>query len=198
MKRLILVLVLAGITQANYPKPAFTVNAHHFDRLHVPVRFDIVLLSDVLLDENDVELFYYRIRPIYPFGFDHLLVNNWENKQFCGLWGTFLYGTSGGCGGHVDLPFHFRAGTIAYVEIDPERYDKAVVLQLVLHLPDIGYEEVVSELTVDTYYNYTGGVCGDGLHPYPLGDLTRDCRVNLDDLAIIASNWLACTFDCDL
>lgn len=42
------------------------------------------------------------------------------------------------------------------------------------------------------------GVCGDGLHPYPPGDLTRDCRVNLDDLAIIASNWLACTFGCEL
>ncbi len=42
------------------------------------------------------------------------------------------------------------------------------------------------------------GVCGDDLHPYPVGDLTKDCRVNLADLVIIASNWLACTFDCDV
>lgn len=40
--------------------------------------------------------------------------------------------------------------------------------------------------------------CGDSNHLYPLGDLNRDCRVNLTDLAIIVSNWLSCTHpDCD-
>lgn len=40
-------------------------------------------------------------------------------------------------------------------------------------------------------------VCGDELHPYPPGDLTKDCKVNFDDVVIIAMNWLACTFGCD-
>jgi len=30
-------------------------------------------------------------------------------------------------------------------------------------------------------------------HPYPLGDLNKDCRVNLADLAILANNWLNST-----
>ena len=32
--------------------------------------------------------------------------------------------------------------------------------------------------------------CGDPNHPYPIGDLNHDCRVNLLDLAILASHWL--------
>jgi len=35
--------------------------------------------------------------------------------------------------------------------------------------------------------------CGDPDHPYPVGDLNHDCRVNLLDLAILAGNWLAGT-----
>ena len=35
--------------------------------------------------------------------------------------------------------------------------------------------------------------CGDPNHPYPVGDLNQDCRVNLLDLAILASHWLECT-----
>ncbi len=37
------------------------------------------------------------------------------------------------------------------------------------------------------------GCCGDAEHPYPVGDLNHDCRVNLLDLAIMASHWLECT-----
>jgi len=32
--------------------------------------------------------------------------------------------------------------------------------------------------------------CGDVNHPYPVGDLNRDCRVDLVDLAIFCSHWL--------
>jgi len=32
--------------------------------------------------------------------------------------------------------------------------------------------------------------CGDPNHPYPVGDLNQDCRVDLLDLAILASHWL--------
>jgi hypothetical protein len=59
-----------------------------------------------------------------------------------------------------------------------------------------GYE------TVDIFLNEIAGTmlvtagkpqCGDANHPYPSGDLNGDCRVNLADLAIIASNWMVCT-----
>jgi hypothetical protein len=32
--------------------------------------------------------------------------------------------------------------------------------------------------------------CGDYKHPYPVGDLNQDCRVNFIDFAILAQNWL--------
>jgi len=36
-------------------------------------------------------------------------------------------------------------------------------------------------------------VCGDADHPYPVGDLNHDCRVDFLDLAILAEHWLECT-----
>ena len=36
-------------------------------------------------------------------------------------------------------------------------------------------------------------VCGDPGHPYPVGDMTLDCHVDLADFAKIAENWLDCT-----
>jgi len=35
--------------------------------------------------------------------------------------------------------------------------------------------------------------CGDAAHPYPIGDLNLDCRVNYLDVAILALHWLECT-----
>ena len=32
--------------------------------------------------------------------------------------------------------------------------------------------------------------CGDYAHPYPTGDLTGDCEVNFEDLAMLVANWL--------
>jgi hypothetical protein len=32
--------------------------------------------------------------------------------------------------------------------------------------------------------------CGDYKHPYPAGDLNKDCRVNFFDFAILAQDWL--------
>jgi len=41
-------------------------------------------------------------------------------------------------------------------------------------------------------------LCGDLLHPYPVGDLNNDCRVDLFDVAILLSHWLECTDpECD-
>lgn len=38
--------------------------------------------------------------------------------------------------------------------------------------------------------------CGDYKHPFPLGDINRDCRVDLADFAVLAENWTACTWKC--
>lgn len=35
--------------------------------------------------------------------------------------------------------------------------------------------------------------CGDLDHPYPPGDANQDCYVNLEDLSLMALNWLTCT-----
>ena len=35
--------------------------------------------------------------------------------------------------------------------------------------------------------------CGDEEHPYPVGDINQDCRVNFEDFAELAINWLVCT-----
>ncbi len=45
----------------------------------------------------------------------------------------------------------------------------------------------------ETIIGYAVPQCGDPEHPYPLGDLNQDCRVNLLDLAILALHWLECT-----
>lgn len=36
-------------------------------------------------------------------------------------------------------------------------------------------------------------VCGDAQHPYPTGDMTSDCHVDMADFAKLAENWLDCT-----
>jgi hypothetical protein len=40
--------------------------------------------------------------------------------------------------------------------------------------------------------------CGDECHPYPSGDISRDCKVDFLDIAMVASSWLECTRpECD-
>jgi hypothetical protein len=38
--------------------------------------------------------------------------------------------------------------------------------------------------------------CGDYKHPYPQGDLNKDCRVDMADFAIFSGHWFECTWDC--
>lgn len=40
-------------------------------------------------------------------------------------------------------------------------------------------------------------VCGDPTYPFPAGDITKDCRVDMWDLAILAGSWLDCTYKCE-
>ncbi len=35
--------------------------------------------------------------------------------------------------------------------------------------------------------------CGDTLHPYPDGDVTGDCEVDLEDVNKLSTSWLECT-----
>ncbi len=60
--------------------------------------------------------------------------------------------------------------------------------------PDMGMttDGIVGE-TIIGYTVQPPPQCGDSEHPYPLGDLNQDCRVNLLDLAILALHWLECT-----
>lgn len=199
MKRLAILLFLAGLVVADYPKPTFTVNAYHFDRLHVAHEFEVVLPLDILLSEQDKELFYIDLRH-NDSGWIWRASRHLTSNQFCARTAfdpLYARPPATACGSQVELPHQFYAEVIATVSITPTKYDEVDIFQLVLVLPDIGYEEVLSELTVDSYYNYTGGMCGDGLHPYPIGDINKDCIVNLADLAIIALNWMKCTFDCE-
>jgi hypothetical protein len=51
-------------------------------------------------------------------------------------------------------------------------------------------------ITELVYYPYIP-TCGDYLHPYPIADLSHDCRVNFIDVALLATHWLECTHpDC--
>jgi len=45
----------------------------------------------------------------------------------------------------------------------------------------------------ETMIAYALPQCGDPEHPYPVGDLNGDCRVNFLDLAKLTLHWLECT-----
>ncbi len=97
--------------------------------------------------------------------------------QLCSLYGQ----SAGGTGfdiGQFNLPLDPATGRkwIQYVRIDNPRDSGAT--------PEI---DAVSDVAA----------CGDWKHPFPTGDLTHDCRVNLEDFAIIANNWLVCTWKCE-
>lgn len=39
----------------------------------------------------------------------------------------------------------------------------------------------------------SGPTCGDPEHPYPVGDLNKDCRVDIADLELLIDHWMECT-----
>lgn len=39
--------------------------------------------------------------------------------------------------------------------------------------------------------------CGDWKHPFPVGDINKDCSVDLIDFSMLASSWLDCSWDCN-
>ena len=40
---------------------------------------------------------------------------------------------------------------------------------------------------------YFAPACGDFEHPYPVGDFSEDCYVNMEDVTLFAQYWLNCT-----
>ena len=38
--------------------------------------------------------------------------------------------------------------------------------------------------------------CGDYQHPYPIGDINQDCKVDIIDFAMLSEHWLECTWGC--
>jgi hypothetical protein len=75
-------------------------------------------------------------------------------------------------------------------------YDRALAIALDTSLKSSGHVYVTGQTD---YTNYTTikysqcGECGDEDHPYPPGDLNKDCIVNFIDQAILADNWLVST-----
>ncbi len=112
--------------------------------------------------------------------------------QLCRFYGYSAGGTGYDIGLFETLPTDPQTGLkwIRYVRID----DK----------PGGGSAEIDAVSDVSA--------CGDWKHPFPAGDLNRDCKVNLhdlhllalrwdqstplDDLLTVACHWLECTWDC--
>ena len=42
----------------------------------------------------------------------------------------------------------------------------------------------------DIYMARISGCCGDPNHPYPVGDLNQDCKVNMHDFVILSTDWM--------
>jgi len=79
--------------------------------------------------------------------------------------------------------------------LDPNDYQALAVD------PDSGrrwiqYIKVISDEfgEVDGFADVAG--CGDYKHPYPAGDINRDCKVDMIDFAILTGHWLECTWNC--
>ena len=73
--------------------------------------------------------------------------------------------------------------------IDPNTRQKWIQYIKVDYLPGSSYAG-----EIDGFSDVAG--CGDYQHPYPVGDINKDCRVNMIDFAMMAEHWLECTWNC--
>ena len=97
--------------------------------------------------------------------------------QVCELYGQSAGGTGFDLSG-FNLPVDPQTGRkwIQYVRVSNPRSAGAT--------PEI---DAVSDVAA----------CGDWKHPFPAGDVNHDCRVDLADFAVLAENWLMCTWKCE-
>jgi hypothetical protein len=56
----------------------------------------------------------------------------------------------------------------------------------------VGYLSEVYYDNITMTGNYVAE-CGDIIHPFPVGDLNEDCKVDFSDFAELAANWMMCT-----
>ncbi len=97
-------------------------------------------------------------------------------------------GSAGGTGFDLKYLAEEDYSALAY---DPNTHHKWIQYIKVQYLP--GAEDAGE---IDAFADVSGG-CGDYKHPYPKGDINRDCIVNLADFAVVAENWLECTYECE-
>ena len=79
----------------------------------------------------------------------------------------------------------FNGGTITWLDLYRGINDAG---QISFHMM-IEYEDGDTTYTTRGVYLATPAECGDDNHPYPDGDLSEDCRVNMTDMALLSADW---------
>ena len=96
------------------------------------------------------------------------------------LWLPFLF--------PYETTFNWDMNDFNDVPVEPGIYDLLGVIYDGIGLPDVGVRITILQEPL----------CGDPLHPYPVGDLNLDCYVDLLDVALMALHWLECAApECD-
>jgi len=104
----------------------------------------------------------------------------------------------------LDDPLGYFAGTSADFEswlldeVAPRLPHEATYLLFVQGEAHADWTNPKMGMTTDgivgeTIIGYALPQCGDPNHPYPIGDLNKDCRVNFLDFAMLTLHWLECT-----
>lgn len=57
-------------------------------------------------------------------------------------------------------------------------------------------DDPISDVTTEIDAITDVSCCGDYRRPFPVGDINKDCRVNMKDFALLSGHWLDCTWDC--
>jgi hypothetical protein len=94
-------------------------------------------------------------------------------------------GSAGGTGFDIAK---LSAEDYAALEIDPQtgrKWIRYIRVQAIL-----GFEG-----EIDAFADVAG--CGDYKHPYPIGDIDKNCSVDFGDFALLAGHWLECVWNCD-
>ena len=120
-------------------------------------------------------------RPIDP----NLRASDFDGKTLAEMIRAYT-GSAGGTG--FDLRW-LSPGDYAKLAVDPNtgrRWIQYVRIE----------DDPASSATTEIDAIADVSCCGDYRHPYPAGDVNRDCRVDFSDIAVIALHWLDCTWEC--
>jgi len=140
-----------------------------------------------------------------PFAGPNTIDMTFDNYQWSGFIIPVSELTIAGMGSTtLDDPLGFFGGTSAdfeswlLSEVAPRLPQEATYLLFIQGEAHPCWTDPKMGMTTDgivgeTIIGYAVPQCGDPNHPYPLGDLNQDCRVDLLDLAVLALHWLECT-----